>query len=291
MKNKVITTSLLVLISLISYGQEVLRKNIEAIVVNKNLKLGLAIYDFTSKETVQINATDRFPMQSVFKFPVALALLDRVDKGEFQLTDTILLTKEELYTDLWSPLQKRYPNGAKLPLSEVLAAMVSQSDNSATDLLIKKIGGANTVQQYLNSKGIHEISIKNTEREIQSDWAIQFENWTTPNEMIRLLDRFKHKQLISVQNNDYLWQVMTNTSTGSIRQLLPSDVVIAYKTGNSGAKDGLVAAQNCVGIIELANGNPIAFAIFITASKENATTNLDVIAQIGKAIFDYYSQR
>lgn len=288
MKNKIIATVIFILIPFISYGQSVLRKNIEDIVAGSDLKLGLAIYDFTSKQTVRINANERFPMQSVFKFPVALALLEQVDNGDFQLTDTINIAKEELYTDLWSPLQKRYPNGTKLPLNEVVAAMVAQSDNSATDLLIKKIGGANTVQQFLNHKGIHKISIKNTEREIQSDWAIQFENWTTPNEMIRLLKLFKHKQLISVKNNDYLWQVMANTSTGSIRRLLPDDIVIVYKTGNSGAKDGIVAAQNCVGIIELANGNHIAFAIFITASKESSETNLDIIAQIGRAIFDYY---
>lgn len=280
---------LFLIISLESVGQNTLEKNIEGIILGKNLKLGFATYNFASKQSDEINADDRFPMQSVFKFPIALALMDQVDNGKFQLTDTIYVTKDELYVDLWSPMRERYPDGAKLPLSEVVAYMATSSDNSATDLLIKKMGGAKTVQQFLNNKGLQNISIKNTEREIQSDWAVQFENWTTPNEMISLLKLFNHKQLISAKSNDFLWQVMANTSTGSIRRLLPTDITIVYKTGYSGARDGVVAAQNCVGIIELANGNKIAFAIFITDSKENTDTNLDIIAKIGKAIFDYYN--
>lgn len=92
----------------ICFGQTAaLKKEIKNIVRGKDLKLGFALYDFESGKTISINANDRFPMQSVFKFPVGVALLDCVAKGELALTDTVALTKADLSPDLWSPIRER----------------------------------------------------------------------------------------------------------------------------------------------------------------------------------------
>ena len=79
------------------------------------------------------------------------------------------------------------------------------------------------------------------------------------------------------------------SSTGSIKNLLPSNINVGYKTGNSGVgPNGVIAAQNCVGIMD--NGTKkIAFAIFITDSKEDKETNMNIIAQIGEIIATNYN--
>jgi len=83
-----------------------LKKEIEDIVSGKDLKLGFALYDFSSGKFISINGNDKYPMQSVFKFPIGIALLDCVSRGEFSLTDSVTLTKADLSPDLWSPIRE-----------------------------------------------------------------------------------------------------------------------------------------------------------------------------------------
>ena len=83
-----------------------LKKEIEIIVGGKDLKLGLALYDFSTGKSISINGNDKYPMQSVFKFPIGIALLDCVSRGEFSLTDSVTLTKADLSPDLWSPIRE-----------------------------------------------------------------------------------------------------------------------------------------------------------------------------------------
>lgn len=164
-----------------------LKKEIEAIVSGKDLKLGFALYDFSSGKSISINGNDKYPMQSVFKFPVGVALLDCVSIGEFSLTDSVTLTKADLSPDLWSPIRERWPDGVRLPLVSVMTYMVAHSDNSATDFLIYKIGSVARIQKIINRLGAKKINIRNTEKELQSSWPVQFDNWTTPRAMVEFL--------------------------------------------------------------------------------------------------------
>lgn len=271
----------------ICFGQtEVLKREIEAIIADKEVKLGFAFYDFSSGKIISINANDKFPMQSVFKFPIAVALLDCVSKGEFSLSDTVNITKADLSPELWSPIRERWPDGVRLPLLDVMNYMVAHSDNSATDFLIHKIGGTERIQLIINHLGMKKINIRNTEKELQSEWSVQFDNWTTPNAMIHILRLMNSGKLLSKENTDILWNVMINSSTGSIRRLVPETVIFARKTGYSGANaEGIIAAQNDVGIIEFEDGRRVAYAIFLTDSLMGVDAGYEMIAQIGKAIW------
>lgn len=273
------------------FGQTAaLKKEIEHIVRGKDLKLGFALYDFELGKTISINANDRFPMQSVFKFPIGVALLDCVDKGEFALTDTVTLTKADLSPDLWSPIRERWPDGVQLPLVDVMTYMVAHSDNSATDFLIYKIGGVARVHSIVNRLGGQKINIRNTEKEIQSSWSVQFDNWTTPKAMVDFLRLMNGGKLLGKEHTRVLWDIMANTSTGSINRLVPKTITFARKTGFSGANDqGIIAAQNDVGIIEFEDGRRIAYAVFLTDSSIGVDAGYDVLAQIGKAIWKVYN--
>lgn len=274
----------------ICFGQMAgLKKKIEDIVCGKDLKLGFAFYDFESNKSISIHANDKFPMQSVFKFPIGVALLDCVSKGAFSLTDTVTLTQADLLPDLWSPIREQWPNGVQLPLVDVLTYMVAYSDNSATDFLIYKIGGTAHIQSIINHLGANKINICNTEKEIQSSWSVQFNNWTTPKAMVDFLILMNNGKLLNKENTNVLWNIMVNTSTGSINRLVPKTVKFAHKTGFSGANDqGVIAAQNDVGIIEFEDGRRIAYAIFLTNSTIGKNNGYDVIAQIGEAIWNSY---
>ena len=268
-----------------------LKKEIEIIVGGKDLKLGFALYDFSTGKSISINGNDKYPMQSVFKFPIGVALLDCVSRGEFSLSDSVTLTKADLLPDLWSPIRERWPEGVRLPLVSVMTYMVAHSDNSATDFLIHKIGGVARIQDIVNRLGAKKINIRNTEAEIQGSWSVQFDNWTTPNAMVDFLRLMNDGKLLDKANTTVLWEIMASASSGSVNRLVPKTVTFARKTGYSGVNSqGIIAAQNDVGIIELEDGRRVAYAIFLTDSTLGTDAGYDILAQIGKAIWKAYER-
>lgn len=268
-----------------------LKKEIEIIVGGKDLKLGFALYDFSTGKSISINGNDKYPMQSVFKFPIGVALLDCVSRGEFSLSDSVTLTKADLLPDLWSPIRERWPEGVRLPLVSVMTYMVAHSDNSATDFLIHKIGGVARIQDIVNRLGAKKINIRNNEAEIQGSWSVQFDNWTTPNAMVDFLRLMNDGKLLDKANTAVLWEIMASASSGSVNRLVPKTVTFARKTGYSGANSqGIIAAQNDVGIIEFEDGRRVAYAIFLTDSTLGTDAGYDILAQIGKAIWKAYER-
>ena len=268
-----------------------LKKEIEIIVGGKDLKLGFALYDFSTGKSISINGNDKYPMQSVFKFPIGVALLDCVSRGEFSLSDSVTLTKADLLPDLWSPIRERWPEGVRLPLVSVMTYMVALSDNSATDFLIHKIGGVARIQDIVNRLGAKKINIRNTEAEIQGSWSVQFDNWTTPNAMVDFLRLMNDGKLLDKANTAVLWEIMASASSGSVNRLVSKTVTFARKTGYSGVNSqGIIAAQNDVGIIEFEDGRRVAYAIFLTDSTLGTDAGYDILAQIGKAIWKAYER-
>lgn len=285
---KIVVLAIAVAISQMTYGQiDQIRTEIEKITENKKLKLGFALYDFSNGDTLSIHGADRFPMQSVFKLPLALAVLDEVDKKRLELNEPVLIEKSDLRPGLWSPIEKKYPQGdVRLTLAEIIKQTVAQSDNVGCDLLLKMLNGPTSVNEYIHSKGVTDICIKNNELEIQSSWNIQFDNWTTPQAMIQLLKRFDNKELLLPDTHTFLWDIMSQTSTGFIKNKLPKEVVVAHKTGHSGYnEDKVSAATNDVGIMVLPNGRKVAFALFITDSREPAETNANLITDIAMLLY------
>lgn len=279
------------LLSVCCHAQmDCIRTIISEKIQGKHMKPGIAIYDMQTGDSLMINGWDRFPMQSVYKFPIALAILHKTDKGEIALNDSLLFTKAMLDNKLWSPIREKYPEGnIRIPLSEIIEYTVALSDNNGSDLLMSLSGGPASVDSFIRNMGITDIRIKNYEKEMQADWNIQFQNYATPEAMIRLLIRFNQESILKKETHNFLWDVMGETSTGSFRKYLPENIQAIRKTGNSGFNaEGISAATNDAGIFILEDGRRIAYAIFVNNSSEDNDTNYNVIADIAKAIYDCY---
>ena len=128
-----------------------------------------------------------------------------------------------------------------LPIGELLSYTVSSSDNNGCDILFKLVEGPKKVEEYIRGLGVRDIAIVNTEREMHQDWDAQFNNWTTPQGMVQLLDLFYQRKILSPQSRDFLVKIMEQTATGKkrIKGHLPAGSVVAHKTGMGGNDEGL----------------------------------------------------
>lgn len=293
-----LTTLLFLTISTKTDAQTIdsLRQKIQHIVSTKNAIVGVEIIGNDGKDTVSLNGERHYPLQSVFKFHIALTVLSQIDKGKFSLDQKIEILKKDLLPDLYSPLRDDYPDGATLPISKILGYTVSSSDNVGCEVLLRQIGGTKVVEEYFIKNKIKDVSIKINEEEQQANWDLQFQNWTTPKAANETLAKFYYnkKKLLSKKSYDFIWQLMRETETGQhrIKGLLPENTIVAHKTGSSGAnKEGLTAAVNDIGIVFLPNGKHFFISVFVTNSKENAETNEKIIADITKATWDYYTSK
>ena len=297
MSNFLYLTSLFVLLFTTHISAQTtnsLRQEIQYIISTKNAVIGVAVISDNKKDTLSFGGEQRFPLQSVFKFHIALAVLSEIDKGKFSLDQKIEIKKQELLPELYSPIRDEFPNGTTLSIAEILKYTVSQSDNVGCDILLKLIGGPQMIEKYFKSNHFEDISIKINEETQQANWDLQFKNWTTPkaaNEVLQSFYNNKNK-LLSKKSHTFIWEVMKATETGKkrLKGQLPENTIVAHKTGTSGTnKEGLTSAVNDIGVVFLPNGHHYFISIFVTNSTENADTNEKIIADISKATWDYFT--
>ncbi|WP_026461264.1 class A beta-lactamase, subclass A2 [Adhaeribacter aquaticus] len=270
-----------------------LPEKIQQIISAKNATVGVSIIGRNGKDTLSINGERHFPMQSVFKFHIALAVLSQVDKGTLSLDQKIKIKRKDLLPGLHSPLRDKYPNGATLPLAEILSYTVSNSDNVGCDALLRLLGGPQAVEKYFMENNFKAISIKINEEVMQHNWDLQFQNWTTPNAASNVLEAYYHNKnkLLSPKGYDFVWKEMRENESGKnrLKGRLPEGTVVAHKTGSSGKNKttGITAAVNDIGIVFLPNGEYYFISVFVSNSKEDFNTNEKIIADISKAAWNY----
>jgi len=273
------------------YGQvHPLQEKMEAIIHSKEANIGVSVLYLEKKRHFSVNGDKHFPMQSVYKFHLALAVLSQVDKGKFRLNEDIFIKKSDLLPDTWSPLRDKYPDGnVSIPLSEIIKSTVSQSDNNGCDILFRLLGGPNSVHQYIAGLGIEDCAIVGTEEDMHKDDKVQFKNWSTPKSVNALLEKFCRGQVLKKKTGNFLMKIMEETTTGpnKIKGLLPFGTVVAHKTGNSGINnEGITTATNDVGIVTLKNGKKMIISVFVSMSRESEKENDRIIAELARAAWE-----
>lgn len=270
-----------------------LRQKIEGVIGTSRADVGVSVLHLEKGDTLTVNGQKHYPMQSVYKFPLAMAVLHQVDKGKLSLGQKIRLTRRDLLPNTWSPLRDKYPQAnVDVSLEEILRYTVSQSDNNGCDVLFRLLGGTRPVDAYVRSLGVKGMAIAATEEEMHRAWDVQFTNWSEPAAMTALLKLFYQRKHLSAASTDLLWKLMVETSTGPdrIKGLLPKETVVAHKTGTSDTNArGIAAATNDAGIVTLPNGEHFAIVVYVANSPADAKTREATIARITRAVWDEYT--
>lgn len=284
------------LFSIQSFAQQSnsLRKELHQIIATKNATVGISMKGIGTKDTLSINGHLNAPLMSVFKFHIALATLNLVDQGKLSLSQKFFIKKEDLHADTWSPIREEFPNGnMDLTLDQLLQYTVSHSDNNGCDILLDLIGGPETVQKFIHKQGIKDFTIKVNEQEMRT-WENLYVNTTTPLASTELLEKFYAGQVLKKNTTKYLYQLMVECSRGLtwMKAGLPKGTELAHRTGISDRNEhGLRAAMNDVGIFKLPNGNHVVLSVYLKDITEERVVTEKIIADITKAIWNYYTEK
>jgi beta-lactamase class A len=300
---------------------ERLKSQIEAIIADVEGQVGIAAKHLETGEELLINGDTYFPMASVFKIPVFVEVMAQIKEGKFTLEDEvrILETDQHLGSGILSDLGAP---GIQLSIKNLINLMMMISDNSATDILLTKVGAEN-VNLRLRSYGLEKITVDRTcqhlimdaigmdyeeykglpldevmegfrkEREKNPEAFVEaaakfsqvIKDQSSPKAMNRLLEMIFKKEILDEGSCETIVSVMLKCQTGETRLKgdLPHTVQVAHKTGTIGG------TVNNVGILYLPEDlGHVAITVFTKDTEEKTREIEDIIAQISRFVFDYF---
>jgi len=246
----------------------------------------------TGEMLASLNSHEHFPMQSVYKLPISMAVMKQVDSGKLKLDQIVKIAREDYVPHgSHSPIRDR--NRAALSVNELLRFAISESDGTASDVLLKLAGGPETVQAFLGELDLKDLIIRDTEKALAEDHSVQYRNYATPDAAVGLLRALYQRRGLSEASQALLLKYMIESTPGAkrLKGLLPAGTIVAHKTGTSGTEKGITAATNDIGIINLPNGKHLAIAVFVSDSPADEAVREAVIARIAKAVWDSASSK
>lgn len=263
-----------------------LRLSIIRTAATLNARVGVAVSMIETADTLTYRADERFPMMSVYKFPIAIAVLKEMDRGNLWMEKYAQVNKDSVFSNEAEKFTESIFPGGKVTIGQLLTLMLVQGSNTACDKLLEVLKGPRNVQPYLDDLDIHDMSIARTEREMSVDSLNMLDNWSTPAEMNRLLSVAYTGDYLSVKNHDFLWEKMGETVTGPdrIKGLLPRGTMVMHRTGTG------YGSYNDVGIVTLPKGKHLVISVFVADAQDPQEKCGIVIARIAKLAWDYYSK-
>lgn len=235
------------------------------------------------------HTADAFPMQSVYKLPIAMAMFDAIEHGRFRLNQNLRFLPSDLISpDQYSPLRDAHPHGnADVPVEETLGLAVSESDGVASDILMRTLGGAGSVDAYVRSLGIEGIHIIDTEQTLGREVKLEDRNSAEPRALVALLRKLADHSPLSSDHTQLLlgWMTASHTGDRRIKALLPPGTVVADKTGTAGTGRNFTNATNDAGLVTLPDGRRLAIAVMVADSAAPTAVREHIIAQISQAIY------
>lgn len=280
-------------------------------------RIGVAAQLIGGADVVTLNGDSTFVMASTFKVAVAAALLHRVDKGEIQLNQRVDIPSD-MFVSGGGVISNTFVHpGISLSVANLIEVMITESDNTATDICLRLAGGPAAVTARLRELGIQgqridryvvegirdfyrlsepgtkavvaEATLKDPNFALSPvEPSLEFENdprdHTTPQAMLELLLAIDSGAAVSAEGRAFLLGAMSRTRTAParIKGMLPRGTPVAHKSGSIGG------VANDVGYVTLPDGRRFAIAVFTSESTTPLADRDRAIAEVSRTLYDYF---
>lgn len=240
---------------------------------NPRLTPGIFLYDLDTSSYLDLNGGASFAAASTIKVPILVAFFQDVDAGKIRL-DELLTMRKELVAGGSGEMQG-LPIGTQFTALETVIKMITISDNTATNMMIARLGGMAALDQRFRSWGLVSTAINNLLPDLNGT------NTTSPKDMALLMTRISQGELVSMRSRDRLLDIMQRTVNRSqLPQGLGKGATIAHKTGDIG---GLIGD---VGLIDMPNGKRYALTVLVKRSY-NDDQAYDLVQKASRTVYQY----
>ncbi|MDM9620114.1 class A beta-lactamase [Rhizobium sp. S96] len=207
-------------------------------------RIGVSAIDTQTNISFGYRETESFPMCSTFKVLAAGFVLARVDKGEENLERRVVYDKDKLVTH--SPETEKHVGGEGMSVGELCQAAITQSDNTAGNLLLESFGGPKELTNWLRTLGDGSTRLDRWETDLNEAKKGDQRDTTTPDAMLDTLGNLTLGSVLSEPSQNKLveWMVANTTGGTRLRTGLPDTWKIGDKTGtgNNGTAADIAVA-------------------------------------------------
>lgn len=252
-----------------------LKKEIEREIKQFPGTAGIIFYDLTTGEKIEINPHEQFESASLVKLPIMVEVYNAMDRGEIKPDGWMEL--KESHKVGGSGILKNKPAGSRWTIKQLMELMITQSDNTATDMLTELVG-MKAVEKTAGELGMTKTTLQ---RKIYAFEEIDRgrDNYTTPEDMFILLKEIYDGDKLKREHcNDMLDMLKKQKRNSMLPLRLPKDAACAHKTGS------LLGILHDVGIVYPPKGNPYILVLMgknVTDEKQGES----VFADISKKIY------
>ena len=230
---------------------------------------GVAIEDLTTGDHYFLHEDEVFAQASSIKITVLANLYLQAQQGKFKLTDLYTVQSSDLVPDS-DIMNGLTPGVTRITLRDLATMMVAVSDNSATNVLIDRVGMPN-VNAMLDSLGLTHTRLRRKMMDLQAAKEGR-ENISTPHEMMTLLDAIYHGKVLNKESTTDFFKMLSINKNSWIPRDLPAEIKIANKPG------ALEAVRNDSGIV-FVEGRPYVICV-MTSFLRNERDGEEAISQI-----------
>lgn len=235
---------------------------------------GVFLMDLDNSNFFSFNGTNTFSAASMIKLPILVAFFQDVDAGKIKLDEMLVIQEVDLAEG--SGEMQYAGTGTQYTALETATNMIITSDNTATNMIMRRIGGIETLNQRFRQWGMQQTLMRKPLPDLEGT------NTTSPKELVSLLALLNEGKLVSMKSRDRLFDIMRRTTTDT---LLPSVMspgsTAAHKTGDIGSMVG------DVGVIDLPSGRRYAIAAMVKRPHNDGRAQ-DLIRQIAAVSYEQF---
>lgn len=255
-------------------GLENQLKNIEA--SYPSIHPSIYVWDYNTGDYVDINADEIFPTASIIKLPVLAQLFRSIEKNQFTLDDKMSLT-EYFRTEGSGSLQFKAAN-SEYSIDNLARIMITESDNSATNMLMARMGSMTDVNSAIRRWGLKHTYVQNWLPDLAGT------NHSTARDMSRILYNIDNPKFLSNSSREKIFDYMGHVHNNRlIAAGLPQGAEFLHKTGDIGKMLG------DAGIVYTNNGKKYIVVIFVNRP-HNSPLGKEFIVKASETIYNYMVQ-